>query len=53
MSRKDSTAWCPGCGDEMFRTQKKLKYNEQWRYYCIGCDKTYELTEVKNDNAGD
>ena len=44
---RDSTAWCPDCGDEIFIENKTCKPYENWRYYCIGCDKHYELMEVK------
>ena len=47
MTTQESIAWCPDCGDEIFREQKRLKAYENWTYYCIGCDKYFQLTEVK------
>lgn len=45
--KQDSKAWCPDCGDEIFIIQEKLKPYEDWIYYCLGCDKSFQLKEIK------
>ena len=43
---KDSKAWCPYCGDEIFIDNEICGPNEHWTYYCFGCDKYFRLKEV-------
>jgi hypothetical protein len=44
--KEDSRAWCPGCGDEIFIVEEPLRPHCNWTYYCIGCDKYFQLKEV-------
>lgn len=51
--KRDSKAWCPDCGDEMFIEQKQLKPYEHWTHYCFGCDKYFQLKEVSGNSSHD
>ena len=42
---RESTAWCH-CGDELDQIRGICKPGDQWLYYCLGCDKYYQLQEV-------
>lgn len=44
---KDSTAWCPRCGDALVIMQEILEPHEQWLYECSSCEAFFELKPAK------